>query len=252
MATPVQVVILAAGQGKRMYSDLPKVAHPLAGRALLAHVIESARALDPQRLCIVVGHGADDVRSRVPAPGAAWVMQEKQLGTGHAVMQAGPALAGFEGPLLVVCGDTPLLRAETLGKLIEGHKASGAAVTVLSMRLPDPTGYGRVVRGEGDRIAAIVEHRDATPEQKKIDEVNSGIYVFDYAALAGVLGRLSSHNEQGEFYLTDTVALLLRDGKKTAVVCADDFRELCGINTPEQLAEAERIYRQLEAQGGRS
>lgn len=248
----VATLVLAAGQGTRMKSDLAKVLHPMAGRPLLAHVLRVLEELGVGRTLVVVGHQRERVREMFPSEDLEWVVQAEQRGTGHAVMQAGPALAGFEGPLLVVCGDTPLLRAETLHKLIEGHKASGAAVTVLSMRLPDPTGYGRVVRADGDRIAAIVEHRDATPEQRKIDEVNSGIYVFDYAALAGVLGRLSSHNDQGEFYLTDTVALLLRDGKKTAVVCADDFRELCGINTPEQLAEAERIYRQLAAPGGKS
>jgi bifunctional UDP-N-acetylglucosamine pyrophosphorylase / glucosamine-1-phosphate N-acetyltransferase len=246
----VAVLVLAAGQGTRMKSDLAKVLHPMAGRPMLAHVLGALEGLGVGRTLVVIGHQRERVRELFAQDDLEWIVQAEQRGTGHAVMMAGPALAGFEGPLLVVCGDTPLLRTDTLHQLLEGHRKSGAAVTVLSMRLPDPTGYGRIVRGEGDRIASIVEHRDATPEQRKIDEVNSGIYVFDYAALAGVLGRLSSHNDQGEFYLTDTIALLLRDGKRTAVVCAADYRELCGINTPEQLAEAERIYRDLDARTG--
>ena len=243
----VAALVLAAGQGTRMKSDLAKVLHPMAGRPLLAHVLATLEQLGVGRTLVVVGHQRERVRELFPSEDLEWVVQAEQRGTGHAVMQAGPALAGFEGTLLVVCGDTPLLRAETLHRLIEGHQASGAAVTVLSMILPDPTGYGRILRGEADRIVGIVEHRDATAEQRKIAEVNSAIYAFDYAALAAVLGRLSSHNDQGEYYLTDTVALLLRDGKPTAVVCADDYRELMGINTPEQLTEAEQIYRQLES-----
>jgi len=244
----VAALVLAAGQGTRMKSDLAKVLHPMAGRPMLAHVLGALERLGVGRTLVVIGHQRERVRETFPDDAIEWIVQAEQRGTGHAVMMAGPALAGFEGPLLVVCGDTPLLRTSTLHQLLEGHRASGAAVTVLSMILPDPTGYGRIVR-DGDRIAAIVEHRDATPEQRKIAEVNSGIYAFDYAALAGVLGRLSSHNDQGEFYLTDTVALLLRDGKKTAVVCAADYRELCGINTPEQLAEAETLYRDLGPRG---
>ncbi len=247
----VAALVLAAGQGTRMKSDLAKVLHPMAGRPLLAHVLGTLEQLGVGRTLVVVGHQRERVRELFPSEEIEWIVQAEQRGTGHAVMQAGPALAGFEGTLLVVCGDTPLLRAGTLHKLIDGHQASGAAVTVLSMDVPDPTGYGRILRAEGNRILGIVEHRDATPEQRKITEVNSGVYAFDYPALAAVLGRLSSHNDQGEYYLTDTVTLLLRDGKPTAVVCADDYRELCGINTPDQLAEAETIYRELETRGGK-
>jgi UDP-N-acetylglucosamine diphosphorylase/glucosamine-1-phosphate N-acetyltransferase len=243
----VAALVLAAGQGTRMNSDLAKVLHPMAGRPLLAHVLRALEKLRVGRTLVVVGHQRDRVREAFPGDELEWVVQAEQRGTGHAVMMAGPALAGFEGTLLVVCGDTPLLGANTLHRLLEGHAKSGAAVTVLSMDVPDPTGYGRILRVEGDRIAGIVEHRDATPEQRKITEVNSGVYAFDYPALAAVLGRLSSHNDQGEYYLTDTVSLLLRDGKPTAVVCGEDYRELCGINTPEQLADAERIWRELGA-----
>jgi bifunctional UDP-N-acetylglucosamine pyrophosphorylase/glucosamine-1-phosphate N-acetyltransferase len=180
------------------------------------------------------------------------VVQAEQCGTGHAVMMAGPALEAFEGTMLVVCGDTPLLRAETLHELLEGHARSGAAVTVLSMKLPDPTGYGRVVRNPDGTIRQIVEHKDATPEQRRIDEVNSGIYAFDYPALVTVLSRLTSENAQREYYLTDTVTLLRDSGRKAAVVCAADHRELLGINTVDQLAEAEAIHHQMIARGGRS
>ena len=246
----VAALVLAAGQGTRMKSDLAKVLHPMAGRPLLAHVLGALENLRVGRTLVVIGHQRERVRETFAGSEIEWVVQAEQRGTGHAVMMAAPALGDFEGTLLAVCGDTPLLRAATLHGLLAAHAASGAAVTVLSMRLPDPTGYGRIVRAEGDRIAAIVEHRDATPEQRGIDEVNSGIYAFHYPALAAILSRLSSHNEQGEYYLTDTVSLLLRDGKPTAVLCADDYRELCGINTPEQLAEAEVLYRQLGSSAG--
>ncbi len=241
----VAALVLAAGQGTRMKSDLPKVLHPMAGRPLLGHVLGALDRLGVGRTLVVIGHQREKVLAEFAGAEVEWVTQAEQRGTGHAVMMAGAALEEFEGTLLVVCGDTPLLRPRTLHDLLAGHRASGAAVTVLSMRLPDPTGYGRIVRAEGDRVAAIVEHRDATPEQRALDEVNSGIYAFHYPSLVGVLGRLGAHNDQGEYYLTDTVALLLREGKPTAVVCAEDYRELCGINTPDQLAEAERLHREL-------
>jgi bifunctional UDP-N-acetylglucosamine pyrophosphorylase/glucosamine-1-phosphate N-acetyltransferase len=162
---------------------------------------------------------------------------------------AAPALGEFEGTLLVVSGDVPLLRPATLHELLVGHRSSGAAVTVLSTRVPDAKGYGRIIRPEGGGehdIAGIVEDRDATPAQKAIDEINSGIYAFDYPALAAVLDRLSAHNAQGEYYLTDTVRLLLQSGRTTAVVCAPDYRELLGINTVAQLAEAEQTWHALQ------
>jgi bifunctional UDP-N-acetylglucosamine pyrophosphorylase/glucosamine-1-phosphate N-acetyltransferase len=166
-------------------------------------------------------------------------------------MMAEPALGEFGGTLLVVCGDTPLLTARTLHALLETHAASGAAVTVLSMRLPDPKGYGRIVRSaDGEGIERIVEEKDASAAQKAIDEVNSGIYAFSYPDLTGVLSALTADNSQGEYYLTDTVSLLQARGARAAVVCAEDHRELMGINTPEQLAEAEAAWRELELRGG--
>jgi bifunctional UDP-N-acetylglucosamine pyrophosphorylase/glucosamine-1-phosphate N-acetyltransferase len=249
----VTALVLAAGQGTRMNSDLPKVLHPMAGTPLLGHVLSTLDQLGVGRTLVVIGHQRERVRSAFPDAPVRWVTQEPQRGTGHAVMMAEPELKGFAGTLLVVCGDTPLLRAGTLSQLLGGHAATGASVTVLSMRLPDPTGYGRILRegpivpGVPARILGIVEHRDASAEQRAIDEVNSGIYAFSYPRLAEVLARLTSHNAQGEYYLTDTVSLLRGAGQPTSVVCCSDHRELLGINTVDQLAEAERVFRELPA-----
>jgi bifunctional UDP-N-acetylglucosamine pyrophosphorylase/glucosamine-1-phosphate N-acetyltransferase len=245
-----RALVLAAGQGTRMHSDLAKVLHLMSGHPLLAYVLDAVDDLEVERTLVVIGHQRDRVRSAFAGSGVEWVEQVEQCGTGHAVMMAAPALEGFRGTLLVVCGDTPLLTSATLHDLLAGHEASGAAVTVLSMRVPDPRGYGRIVRGAGDSIRAIVEERDAGPEEKKIDEVNSGVYAFDWPKLAAVLSSLSAHNAQGEYYLTDAVDALRRAGHATAVVCARDHRELLGINTPQQLAEAERAWAELHAGRG--
>ena len=239
-------VVLAAGMGKRMNSDLAKVLHPVAGEPLLGHVLGCLEDLGVGRVLVVIGHQRERVRAAFAHAEVEWVVQAEQRGTGHAILMAGPALEDFEGTLLVVCGDTPLLRAATLHGLLEQHAATGAAVTVLSTRVPDPSGYGRIVRDAADGIAAIVEEREATPQQKTIDEINSGIYAFRYPVLAAVLGGLTAHNAQGEYYLTDTVSLIQRAGHRAAVLCAEDWRELLGINTPAQLAEAERIHATLK------
>ena len=238
-------LVLAAGQGTRMNSDLAKVLHPMAGRPLLGHVLETLETLGVGRTLVVIGHQRERVRETFAGAEIEWVVQAEQRGTGHAALMAGPPLEDYEGTLLVVCGDTPLLQASTLHALLERHEHSGAAVTVLSMRVPDPKGYGRIVRGEGDAVLAIVEERDTTPGQRAIDEVNSGVYAFHYPDLARALSLLTSHNAQGEYYLTDTVSLIRNSGRPAAVVCAPDHRELLGINTVEQLAEAERVYHQL-------
>lgn len=241
----VAALVLAAGQGTRMNSDLAKVLHRLAGQPLLAHVLHALDRLGVGRVLVVIGHQRDRVRETFAGAEVEWVVQAEQRGTGHAVLMAGPALEDFQGTLLVVCGDTPLLGADTLHDLLEHHRASGAAATVLSMRVPDPEGYGRILRDAGGGLAGIVEQRDATPEQLAIDEVNSGVYAFDYPALSQALSGLTAHNSQGEYYLTDVVGVLRRRGGRTAVVCAPDARELLGINTLEQLADAERAHREL-------
>jgi bifunctional UDP-N-acetylglucosamine pyrophosphorylase/glucosamine-1-phosphate N-acetyltransferase len=248
----VAALVLAAGQGTRMNSDLPKVLHPMAGRPLLSHVLAALDDLGVGRTLVVIGHQRERVRAAFPAAEVEWVEQAEQRGTGHAVLMAGPALEDFAGTLLVVCGDTPLLRAPILHELLQRHRESRASATVLSTRVPDPRGYGRILRAADagpDAIAAIVEDRDATPEQRAIDEINSGNYAFDYRALTGVLSRLTAHNAQGEYYLTDSVRLLLDGGRAAAVWCAPDYRMLLGINDLPQLAEAERIYRELEGAG---
>jgi len=235
-------LVLAAGQGTRMNSDLAKVLHPMCGEPLLAHVLGALLETGVARILVVVGHQRERVREAFTRAEVEWVVQADQRGTGHAVQMAVPALAGFTGTLLVVCGDTPLLRGATLEDLLRRHAESGAAVTVLSTRVPDASGYGRIVRDPASGRVAIVEERDATPEQKRIDEINSGIYAFRYPVLESVLGLLQRGNAQGEFYLTDTLALIQDAGHSAAVLCAEDWRELLGINTPAQLAEAERIH----------
>ncbi len=243
----VAALVLAAGMGKRMNSDLAKVLHPMAGQPLLGHVLATLDALGVGRRVIVIGHQRDKVRAAfADRTDLEWAVQADQRGTGHACMMAEPALTGFDGTLLVVCGDTPLLTAGTLDALLRTHAASHAVVSVLSMRLPDPRGYGRIVRtADGEGIERIVEDKDATPAERALDEVNSGIYAFSYPALASVLSSLTANNSQGEYYLTDTVSLLRGRGARAAVVCANDHRELLGINTVDQLAEAETIWRAL-------
>jgi bifunctional UDP-N-acetylglucosamine pyrophosphorylase/glucosamine-1-phosphate N-acetyltransferase len=233
----LNVVILAAGQGKRMRSDLPKVLHPLAGRPLLAHVLDTARALDPARICVVYGHGGERVREALADDAIAWVPQEPQLGTGHALAQALPQL-GTGAQTLVLYGDVPLTRADTLTRLRE---AAGDGVAVLTVELDDPTGYGRIVR-EGGAVKRIVEQNDATAAERAIREVNTGIMVLPTARLAGWLGRLRNDNAQREYYLTDVIALAVQDGVSVGAAQPGAVAETMGVNSKAQLAELERIH----------
>jgi len=245
MGTPIQVVILAAGQGKRMHSDVPKVAHALAGRPLLAHVIESARSLDPQRLCIVVGHGAQLVRERVPAPGASWALQARQLGTGHAVMQAIPSLAPG-GTVLVLYGDVPLIAPNTLRLLVEA--AGGGKLAILTQDLENPKGYGRIVRDASGRVARIVEEKDADVKERAIREVNTGIIAAPRELLEKWLSRLSNDNAQGEYYLTDIVAAAVADGVTVEVRQPAGAHECLGVNSKSDLAALERRFQMNKAE----
>jgi bifunctional UDP-N-acetylglucosamine pyrophosphorylase/glucosamine-1-phosphate N-acetyltransferase len=244
MATPLHIVILAAGQGKRMHSDLPKVAHVLAGRPLLEHVIESARSLDPQGLCVVVGHGADLVRDRVPAPGASWALQDKQLGTGHAVMQAIPYLARG-GTVLVLYGDVPLIAPHTLRSLAAA--SGGGKLAILTQDLENPKGYGRIVRDAAGRVARIVEEKDADAKERAIREVNTGIVAAPREHLEKWLSRLSNDNAQGEYYLTDIVAAAVADGVPVEVRQPAAAHECLGVNSKSDLAELERHYQMNNA-----
>jgi bifunctional UDP-N-acetylglucosamine pyrophosphorylase/glucosamine-1-phosphate N-acetyltransferase len=245
-------LVLAAGQGTRMKSDMAKVLHEMSGAPLLAHVLDALVELGVGRTLVVIGHQAERVRAAFPDADVEWVLQSEQRGTGHAVMVAGPALQDFQGTLLVVYGDTPLLRAGTLDQLLALHRERGAAVTVLSTRVPDPSGYGRIVRDGDGRVLGIVEDRDASPEQRAIDEINSGVCAFEYPALERVLAQLTAHNAQGEYYLTDTIRLLLDARLPVEAWCAPDHRELLGINTLDQLQDAERLHAEIRGPADRA
>lgn len=244
---PAAVIVLAAGEGTRMKSKLPKVLHELNGRSMLGHVLAAAGDLDPEHAVVVVGHARDQVRAHLAevAPDAATAVQEEQNGTGHAVRMAVEDLAAkgtlLSGTVVLTCGDTPLLRGSTLSELVVAHEKESNAVTVLSARVPDPHGYGRIVRdGEGE-FTGIVEHADATPGQHVIDEINSGMYAFDGALLSEVVRRLSTDNAKGEEYITDAVALLRGDGHRVGAWIADDWHEVQGVNNRVQLSEARRV-----------
>ncbi|WP_405243570.1 bifunctional UDP-N-acetylglucosamine diphosphorylase/glucosamine-1-phosphate N-acetyltransferase GlmU [Lentisalinibacter salinarum] len=234
---PLSIVILAAGQGTRMRSDLPKVLQPLAGRPLLAHVVDTARALGAADICVVYGHGGDRVRDGFPEADLRWALQAEQLGTGHAVMQALPDTPE-PNQVLVLCGDVPLIRPETLQRLTEA--CADGSVGVLTVDVPDPTGYGRIVRGADGDVQRIVEQKDASGAELDIAEINSGIIVAPAARLSGWLENLSADNAQGEYYLTDIIASAVADGVAVHGVKAESWTEVMGINDKRQLAEAER------------
>jgi len=239
----MNIVILAAGQGKRMRSHLPKVLHPVAGRPMLGHVIATAQAVaagrgGPTRTVAVIGHGAGQVRAAFSdRADVDFVLQQPQLGTGHAVMQAVPRIDDA-WPTLVLYGDVPLVRAETLRRLLDG---AGSGVAVLTVRLADPTGYGRIVRDWHGNVLKIVEQKDASDEERRIDEVNTGILVAPTARLKSWLAKLSNDNAQQEYYLTDVVAQAVAEGVRVAAIEAADAEETLGVNSKAQLAQLERV-----------
>ena len=239
----MNVVILAAGMGKRMQSDLPKVLHPLAGKPLLSHVISTAKALNPSRICVVYGHGGDLVPSQLAAEDVRFVLQSPQLGTGHAVMQASDALDD-SAPTLVLYGDVPLTTANTLQTLVD--KAGKERLAVLTVDLEDPTGYGRIVR-ENNRIVRIVEQKDASDSERAIREVNTGILVAPTRALKSWLSKLSNNNAQQEYYLTDIIAMAVKEGTPVESAQPAQVWETLGVNSKVQLAELERIYQRAIA-----
>ena len=240
----ISVVILAAGQGKRMKSDLPKVLQPLAGRPLLQHVIDTARELEAADIHVVYGHGGERVRETLAAPGLSWALQAEQLGTGHAVMQAMPSVPD-DHLALILYGDVPMVEAATLRRLIAA--AGDASIGVLSVRMKDPTGYGRIVRDRAGNVARIVEHKDANQKERAIDEVNTGLMAVPAKRLRDWLGQLKNDNAQGEYYLTDIVVMAARAGLKVDAVLADREDEVLGVNDKVQLAEVEAVYRRRRA-----
>jgi len=240
----LSVVILAAGQGKRMKSDLPKVLQPVAGRPMLEHVIRCARELDPAAIHVVYGHGGERVREALAGQPVSWVLQAEQLGTGHALMQASPAIPD-DHTVLVLYGDVPLTPAHTLRALLESGPDT---LAILSVRLPDPTGYGRVLRDTAGRVYRIVEQRDANRKEQAIDEVNTGLMATRAGRMKAWLSRLSNDNAQAEYYLTDVVAMAVRDGVPVEAVLAPSAAEVLGVNDKLQLAQVEAEHRRIKAE----
>ena len=238
------VILLAAGQGTRMKSALPKVLHPLAGRPLFIHALGTAQRLLPARVAIVIGHGADLVRQAHSGTAVAWAIQDKQLGTGHAVLCAKEVFDGFSGEVLILSGDVPLIKEATLRAMVDRHRSRQAAVTLLTAALDRPQGYGRVVRDASGRVTGIVEEKDASEGQRQIGEVNAGVYVASSAFLFAALGAVKNDNRQGEYYLPDIVAIGLAQGKTIETVQAADAREMMGVNTKEDLAFMEKSLRE--------
>jgi UDP-N-acetylglucosamine diphosphorylase/glucosamine-1-phosphate N-acetyltransferase len=235
------VVILAAGKGTRMESDRAKVLHSLAGRPLLIHVLDTVATLNPKRVLVVVGYQAEEVKQACANRPVEFVEQDKQLGTGHAVLQAQAALEDFEGDVLVLCGDMPLIKSSTLQDLLRLHHKTDARCTLLSLKTKQKKDFGRIVRSPEGAVLRIVEARDASEQEITIDEYNSGVYCFDKDILFKTLASVDSSNAQGEYYLTDTVGILSRDGHVVACHSTQNADEVFGINSSEDLKKAERI-----------
>jgi bifunctional UDP-N-acetylglucosamine pyrophosphorylase / glucosamine-1-phosphate N-acetyltransferase len=241
---PLSVLILAAGQGKRMKSEWPKVLQPLAGRALLKHVIDTARKLAPEAIHVVYGHGAERVRQALKSEAVSWVLQERQLGTGHAVMQALPSVADAH-TVLVLYGDVPLIRRDTLEELLK--LCDSKTLAILTVVLENPTGYGRILRDARGRIRKIVEHKDASKQELRIREVNTGIIAAPAKLLKKWLALVKNHNVQGEFYLTDVAAIAAKGKFNVLPLVALTEAEVLGVNDKVQLAQVEAAYRQQQA-----
>ncbi|MHB8535617.1 MAG: bifunctional UDP-N-acetylglucosamine diphosphorylase/glucosamine-1-phosphate N-acetyltransferase GlmU [Sulfuricaulis sp.] len=245
MSAPLEIVILAAGQGKRMFSDVPKVLHRLAGQPLLAHVLASARKLTPSAVHVVYGHGGEQVREALSQAGVDWVPQAEQKGTGHAVAQAMPRVAD-EARVLVLYGDVPLIRPQTLQDLLAAAAPDGLAL--LTAELEAPAGYGRIIRDAAGRVAKIVESTDATPAEAAVREVNTGFLVAPAAKLKKWLAGLRNHNDQGEYYLTDIIAMAVAEGLSIVTRSPRNVSEILGINSKQELADVERIYQKQQAE----
>ncbi len=236
-------IILAAGLGTRMKSDRVKVLHPLLGRPMITFPVALARKSGAEKIVVVVGHQADAVRKSLAGADLAYALQEEQLGTGHAVQQAVSHLKGTAGPVLILCGDVPLIQEETIGELLLHHEESGSAVTLLTTCVDNPTGYGRVVRSPSENILKIVEHKDASDAEREITEINTGIYCFDCEFLCTAVTSLTNRNAQQEYYLTDLIEIARMEDKKVEGVACADPQEVMGINSRDQMAAAEMVLR---------
>ncbi|HKQ59929.1 MAG TPA: bifunctional UDP-N-acetylglucosamine diphosphorylase/glucosamine-1-phosphate N-acetyltransferase GlmU [Candidatus Polarisedimenticolaceae bacterium] len=251
---PLTVLVLAAGQGKRLRSKTIKLLHAVAGRPMIAHVLDVARSLRPRRVITVVGHQAEQLRSALGEQGGEFVLQREQRGTGHAVLLAAPQIGRAPGRLMILSGDVPTLQPATLRRLLAAHRRTGAALTLLTARVADPSGYGRIVRDAAGRVVRIVEDRDASAEERRIDEINCGLYVAEPQRLLAALRRVRPDNAQGEYYLTDAVRRLIDSGEHVAAVVHADPHELLGVNTRDELARASRLLyarkaRELQQRG---
>ncbi|MFL6518541.1 MAG: bifunctional UDP-N-acetylglucosamine diphosphorylase/glucosamine-1-phosphate N-acetyltransferase GlmU [Bacillus sp. (in: firmicutes)] len=235
-------VILAAGQGTRMKSKLYKVLHPVCGKPMVQHVVDQVMKLNIQEVVTIIGHGAEMVQAQL-GDSSRYALQDQQLGTAHAVSQAQSLLEGKAGVTIVVCGDTPLIKAETMESLFKHHEELAAKATILTARIEDPTGYGRIIRNKKGLVEKIVEHKDASEEERKINEINTGTYCFDNFALFDALKNVSNENVQGEYYLPDVIEILKKQGEVVTAFQTDEFEETLGVNDRVALAEAERIMR---------
>jgi bifunctional UDP-N-acetylglucosamine pyrophosphorylase/glucosamine-1-phosphate N-acetyltransferase len=237
-ARPVAAVILAAGQGTRMKSSKPKVAFEICGWPMVRHVVEAVRTLRPARTVVVVGHGREEVKASLEGTGATFAVQKEQRGTADAVEAALPSLKGFDGTVLVLCGDVPLVRPETLAALLDAHRRAKAACSILSVTLADGGRYGRIVRGPEHEFVRIVEAKDATPNELAIREINTGLYAFEARDLGSAIRKVGNANAQGEYYLTDVPEILLAEGLRVQAVPAGSADEVLGVNTFAELADA--------------
>lgn len=249
VSSEIRAVILAAGKGTRMKSSLPKVMHSILGKTLLERVINASfKVKEIEKTYAIVGYQSEMVSnyigSKYSSEQVKTILQEPQLGTGDAVFKAFDYLTDFDGSVIVLCGDTPLIRTETLEKFILSHRNTGAVLTVMTAILANPTNYGRIIRDENDLVRKIVEEKDATPSQKAIKEINAGIYIFDWQKIAPAFFDLTTDNEQGEYYLTDIVDWAVKEGYKTNAYILEDKQEVFGINSQKQLAEASEILRE--------
>jgi len=243
MSSRRAAVVLAAGKGKRMKSDLPKVLHRIGDRPMITIILDTLARCHLDKIVVVIGHEGEQVKEALKEYPVDFVWQRDQLGTGHAVDQARPVLQDFQGTTLVAAGDVPFLSQESIEKLFTVHEQERAAATCLSAILEDASGYGRIIREpNGNLMQRIVEHKDASAEERKINEINSGTFCFDNQALFEALRHVSNDNAQGEYYLTDTVEILRQGGQRTAVTAADDPDELRGVNSVEQLSELEQRF----------